>query len=82
MITESEANSLKESNAIFKDSDSLGLEYIGRQAGTTGGAVRRSDAAFVFLWIAFNSAYSQDIGIAYHVSEEAVLKLFEYALVV
>lgn len=34
------------------------------------------DACFVFLWIGFNAAYSQDIDIAYHISERGRFKSF------
>ncbi len=80
MITESEANSLKEKQRNLRErfSDSLGLRVHRSISWLQRAAQERDDpdAAFVFLWIAFNSAYSQDIGIAYHVSEKGRFKSF------
>ena len=80
MITETEANHLKEKQRSLRDgfSDSLGLR-VHRSISWLQRAAQEHDdpdAAFVFLWIAFNSAYSQDIGIAYHVSEKGRFKSF------
>ena len=80
MITETEANHLKEKQRSLRDgfSDSLGLR-VHRSISWLRRAAQEHDdpdAAFVFLWIAFNSAYSQDIGIAYHVSEKGRFKSF------
>ena len=70
MITRTDADNLKNKQRTLRDGfgDSLGLR-VHR-------AIDDRDAAFVFLWIAFNSAYSQDIGIAYHVSEKGRFKSF------
>ena len=80
MITEPEANRLKEKQRNYREgfSDSLGLR-VHRSISWLQRAAQEQDdpdAAFVFLWIAFNSAYSQDIGIAYHVSEKGRFKSF------
>ena len=80
MITESEANHLKEKQRTLRDGfqDSLGLR-VHRAISWLQRAAKEQDdpdASFVFLWIAFNSAYSQDIGIAYHVSEKGRFKSF------
>ena len=80
MITESEANHLKEKQRALRDGfqDSLGLR-VHRAISWLQRAAKEQDdpdASFVFLWIAFNSAYSQDIGIAYHVSEKGRFKSF------
>jgi hypothetical protein len=80
VITETEANHLKEKQRSLRDgfSDSLGLR-VHRSISWLQRAAQEHDdpdAAFVFLWIAFNSAYSQDIGIAYHVSEKGRFKSF------
>jgi hypothetical protein len=80
VITETDANQLKEKQRSLRDgfSDSLGLR-VHRSISWLQRAAQEHDdpdAAFVFLWIAFNSAYSQDIGIAYHVSEKGRFKSF------
>lgn len=80
MITDSEANTLKEKQRSLREGfgDSLGLR-VHRSISWLQRAAKEHDdpdAAFVFLWIAFNSAYSQDIGIAYHVSEKGRFKSF------
>lgn len=80
MITESEANTLKEKQRSLREGfgDSLGLRVHRSISWLQRAAMEHDDpdAAFVFLWIAFNSAYSQDIGIAYHVSEKGRFKSF------
>ena len=80
MITRTDADNLKEKQRSLRDGfgDSLGLR-VHRAISWLQRATREDDdrdAAFVFLWIAFNSAYSQDIGIAYHVSEKGRFKSF------
>ena len=80
MINDSEASNLKEKQRSLREgfSDSLGLR-VHRSISWLQRAAREGndpDAAFVFLWIAFNSAYSQDMGIAYHVSEKGRFKSF------
>jgi uncharacterized protein YciU (UPF0263 family) len=80
VITASEANTLKEKQRSLREGfgDSLGLR-VHRSISWLQRAAQEQedpDAAFVFLWIAFNSAYSQDIGIAYHVSEKGRFKSF------
>ena len=80
MITQSEANHLKEKQRVLRGGfqDSLGLR-VHRAISWLQRAAKEQDdpdASFVFLWIAFNSAYSQDIGIAYHVSEKGRFKSF------
>ena len=74
------AGQLKDKQRRLRDgfSDSLGLR-VHRAISWLLRAEQEEadpDAAFVFLWIAFNSAYSQDIGIAYHVSEKGRFKSF------
>ena len=80
MITRTDADNLKDRQRALRDGfgDSLGLR-VHRAISWLQRAAREDDdrdAAFVFLWIAFNSAYSQDIGIAYHVSEKGRFKSF------
>ena len=80
MITRTDADNLKNKQRALRDGfgDSLGLR-VHRAISWLQRAAREDDdrdAAFVFLWIAFNSAYSQDIGIAYHVSEKGRFKSF------
>lgn len=80
MINDSEASNLKEKQRSLREgfSDSLGLR-VHRSISWLQRAAKEGDdpdAAFVFLWIAFNSAYSQDMGIAYHVSEKGRFKSF------
>lgn len=80
MLSQSDAHQLKETQRQLREgfSDSLGLR-VHRAISWLTRASRETDdpdAAFVFLWIAFNSAYSQDIGIAYHVSEKGRFKSF------
>ena len=80
MINDSEASNLKEKQRSLREgfSESLGLR-VHRSISWLQRAAREGndpDAAFVFLWIAFNSAYSQDMGIAYHVSEKGRFKSF------
>ncbi len=80
MITKPEADRLKEKQRALRDGfqDSLGLR-VHRAVSWLQRAAKEQDdpdASFIFLWIAFNSAYSQDIGIAYHVSEKGRFKSF------
>ena len=80
MLTVATATTLKDKQRQLREgfSDSLGLR-VHRAISWLARASEESDdpdAAFVFLWIAFNSAYSQDIGIAYHVSEKGRFKSF------
>jgi hypothetical protein len=80
VITRTDADNLKDRPRALRDGfgDSLGLR-VHRAISWLQRAAREDDdrdAAFVFLWIAFNSAYSQDIGIAYHVSEKGRFKSF------
>jgi len=80
VITRTDADNLKNKQRELRDGfgDSLGLR-VHRAISWLQRAAREDDdrdAAFVFLWIAFNSAYSQDIGIAYHVSEKGRFKSF------
>ena len=65
MITEAEAKTLKEKQRSLREGfgESLGLR-VHRAISWLQRAAKEQedpDAAFVFLWIAFNSAYSQDI---------------------
>lgn len=80
MITESEALKLKDKQRTLRSgfSGSLGLRVHRSISWLSRAASEQHDpdAAFVFLWIAFNSAYSQDIGIAYHVAEKGRFKNF------
>lgn len=80
MITPTDAGNLKEKQRALREGfgNSLGVR-VHRAISWLHRAAREGDdrdAAFVFLWIAFNSAYSQDIGIAYHVSEKGRFKSF------
>ena len=80
MITEPEALLLKEKQRMLRGGfkNNLGLRVHRSISWLSRAAVEQDDpdAAFVFLWIAFNSAYSQDTGIAYHVSEKGRFKSF------
>ena len=80
MITESEALILKEKQRVLRSGfkNSLGLRVHRSISWLSRAAVEQNDpdSAFIFLCIAFNSAYSQDIGIAYHVSEKGRFKIF------
>jgi len=80
LITKPEADRLKEKQRALRDGfqASLGLR-VHRAVSWLQRAAKEQDdpdASFIFLWIAFNSAYSQDIGIAYHVSEKGRFKSF------
>ena len=80
MLGHRDAQQLKEKQRQLRDGfpDSLGLRVHRAISWLTRASHEADDpdAAFVFLWIAFNSAYSQDIGIAYHVSEKGRFKSF------
>jgi len=80
MLSHDEASQLKRKQRQLREAfpDSLGLRVHRAISWLTRAAAESDDpdAAFVFLWIAFNSAYSQDIGIAYHVSEKGRFKSF------
>lgn len=80
MLGHLDAQQLKEKQRQLRDGfpDSLGLRVHRAISWLTRASHEADDpdAAFVFLWIAFNSAYSQDIGIAYHVSEKGRFKSF------
>jgi len=80
VLTLTETTALKDKQRARREAfpDSLGLR-VHRAISWLNRAAQEQedpDAAFVFLWIAFNSAYSQDIGIAYHVSEKGRFKSF------
>ncbi|MDB4022044.1 HEPN domain-containing protein [Litorivicinus sp.] len=80
MINLNDAYALKEKQRALREgfSNDLGLRVHRSISWLIRSAAEQDDpdAAFVFLWIAFNSAYSQDIGIAYHVAEKGRFKSF------